>query len=185
MRAWVGWEGRENERTWLSTEVFTASTNDDTILFYETPIDTQIGESNLGDLQNSRNSEGTLSFCHCCCFFRLGRRTHPSASSVDIPPMATKMDLYAAESSSMGELEEYQSASPLVKSVRIKVDDSPMASPSSTKMTAPSSWTDSARSNLSLRSNGSTRSGASSDYLAPALRDNLMRRQRKDRNPMV
>ena len=100
--------------------------------------------------------------------------------------MATAVDLYPAETEAVMELEEAQApeAAPLVKSVRINPDQDPLASPSSssTKMTAPPSWTDSARSNLSLRSNASS---ASSDRAAPGLRDNLMRRQRKDRNPMA
>ena len=100
--------------------------------------------------------------------------------------MATAADLYPAESEATMELEDSQApeAAPLVKSVRIKLDQDPLASPSSssTKMTEPPSWTDSARSNMSLRSNASS---ASSDRAAPGLRDNLMRRQRKDRNPMA
>ncbi|KAL7553184.1 hypothetical protein ACHAWF_016443 [Thalassiosira exigua] len=97
--------------------------------------------------------------------------------------MATATDV-PAESDAAMELEEAQSseAAPLVKSVRIV--DPIVASPSgssSTKMTAPPSWTDSTRSNSSLRSNVSS---ASSDVAKPGLRDNLMRRQRKDRNPM-
>lgn len=96
--------------------------------------------------------------------------------------MATAVDLCPAETEAAMELEDAQApeASPLVKSVRINPDQDPLASPSSTKMTAPA-LTDSFRSNLSFRSNASS---ASSDRAAPGLRDNLMRRQRKDRNPM-
>ena len=108
-----------------------------------------------------------------------------------LPIMAT-VGHYPAESAGTMEFEHTKTpeAAPLVKSVRIKLDavaGDPKSSPNgsgSTKMTSPPSWTDSGRSHNSLLSNGSS-AGGSSGSAAPGLRDNLMRRQRKDRNPMA
>ena len=107
-------------------------------------------------------------------------------------PTTATVGRYPAESAGTMELEDAKTpeAAPLVKSVRIKLDavaGDPKSSPNgsgSTKMTSPPSWTDSGRSYNSLLSNGSS-AGGSSGGAAPGLRDNLMRRQRKDRNPMA